>query len=102
MVDIKELHDKISEQVFKCKNAQSGAVVAQEKERLKNIMINNADAIVEALKYAIDSKNTILRLETEIESADAELKVQDEELKTLREAAAAKEKKKKAVDADGK
>ena len=87
-IDITELRKKIEDQLFKWNSAKSnGTMVNQETERMKNILLNNVGEIVIALKACEDSAQKISQLETEVESADAELKVQDEELKKLRKQA---------------
>lgn len=91
MSDINGLHAKVAEQTFRWRHAQSnGMMVNQETERLKNILLNNIDDIVTALQYAAEAEETIKTLETELDSADAELKELDDEIKKLRNAAAAK------------
>ena len=90
-IDIKELRKKIEEQAFRYRNAMSnGMMVAQETERMKNILINNLGEIIDALKMAEGAEEQIKTLEAEVDSADAELKELDDEIKKLRNAAAPK------------
>ena len=87
--NITELRQKVEDQLFKWKSAKSsGTMVTQETERLKNIMLNNATDIVDALKVAEGAAKQIAELETELDSADTELKELDEEIKKLRKPAA--------------
>ena len=99
-----ELYEKVSEQAFRWRHAQSnGMMVNQETERLKNIALNNMDDIVAALKYAVEAAETIRMLETEVDSADAELKELDDEIKKLRSEktpAKARTKPKEAADVE--
>ena len=84
-IDVTELRKKIEDQLFRWNNAKSnGTMVNQETERMKNILLNNVGDIVVALRACENSAQQIAELEAEIDSADAELKVQDEELKKLR------------------
>ena len=86
-IDIKELRKKIEEQAFRYRNAMSnGMMVAQETERMKNILINNLGEIIDALKMAEGAEEQIKTLEAEVDSADAELKELDDEIKKLRAA----------------
>lgn len=90
-MNAKELKEKISEQQFKLKKAKtSGMMVAQETDRLRNILVNSLDDILEALDMAISAEDRIECLTVEIESADAELQEKDDEIKALKEAVANK------------
>lgn len=91
MSDINELYTKISEQAFRWNHARSnGMMVNQETERLKNIVINNINNIVEALKYAAEASEKMAILEAELDAADEELKELDDKIKELQNAAASK------------
>lgn len=84
-MNAKELKEKISEQQFKLKKAKtSGMMVAQETDRLRNILVNSLDDILEALDMAISAEDRIECLTVEIESADAELQEKDDEIKALK------------------
>ena len=49
-MEIKEMREKLSEQAFKLKKARAnGTMVMQETERMKNLLVNNCDAIIDAL-----------------------------------------------------
>lgn len=90
-IDITELRKKIEEQAFRLRSARSnGMMVPQETERMRNIMMNNIQEIVDALKVAENAAEQIKMLEAEVDSADAELKELDDEIKKLRLAAASK------------
>ena len=90
-IDITELRKKIDEQLFLLESAKSnGRMVNQETERMKNILLNNAREIVDALKMAEGAAERIKILEAEVDSADAELKELDDEIKKLRNASAPK------------
>lgn len=85
-MSIAELKSKITEQQFRLKGAQSrGMMVAQETERMRNLLVNNLDDIVVALSKAVDAEKQIEVLNVEIESADAELQEKDEEIRALKE-----------------
>lgn len=85
---VKELKQTIEEQAFALKKAKTrGFMVNQETEKMRNILVNNLDDILAALDVAIDAEERIARLVVEVESADAELKEKDDEIKALKEAA---------------
>ena len=87
-MQITELRDKIAAQAFTMRKAQSrGTMVSQETERMKNILMNNLDEIIEALNVAADAEEKIARLTVEIMSADEELQEKDDEIKELKAAA---------------
>ena len=57
-VDIKELKDRITSQAFTLKKAKTrGMMVTQETDRMRNILMNSLDEIVEALEYAVNAKS---------------------------------------------
>lgn len=90
-IDVKELLGKIEEQAFRCRHAESNGIrVDHERERLKNVLFNNVNDVIEALKIALSADTQIRMLEASVESADAELKELDDEIKRLRSAAASK------------
>lgn len=83
-MEIKELYEKIREQLFRVESARSkGMMVNAEIDREKNILYNNAEAIRDALAFAVDAEKKIRVLETEIDDADRELKEKDNEIKRL-------------------
>ena len=99
-MNIAELNKKITDQAFMLEKAKAnGVMVNQEVERTKNILFNNMNGIIEALKYAQDAEKKINLLTVEIDSADAELQEKDDEINALKKAVAkaqqskAKEKK---------
>lgn len=84
-MNIKELRDKLSEQAFNLEKAKSrGMMVNQETERMRNLLVNNLDGIMEALDYAVGAEEKIERLTVEVESADAELLDKDDEIAELK------------------
>ena len=86
-MEIKELYEKISDQAFSLRRALANtANFAPHVERMKNILYNHLGEIEEALKFAAEAEKKIKVLEVEIESADAELKEKDDEIRALREA----------------
>lgn len=86
-----ELKKKLESHAFRWKAAiQNGIMVNQETEQMKNILLNNLDGIIEAVGLAVEAADKIQCLEAEIDSADAELKELDNEIKKLRSAAASK------------
>ena len=85
---IKELKETLSDQAFALKKAKTrGFMVNQETEKMRNLLVNNLDDIMNALDVAIEAEEKIARLVIEIESADAELAEKDDEIKALKEAA---------------
>ena len=47
---VTELRDKIAAQAFALEKAKKrGMMVSQETERMKNVLMNNMDAIIDAL-----------------------------------------------------
>lgn len=87
-MDIKALSEKLSEHQFEHNAAlNNGARISEQTAITKNILYNNFDAIVEALKYAADVEGKIKLLELELNDAEREL---DEKDKRIRELSAAK------------
>ena len=83
-MEIKELTKKIEEQAFRLKNAKAnGTMVAQETERMKNILMNSIDGIVEGLKKVEKLTEEIEILNAELDDAEAELKEKDQEIDKL-------------------
>lgn len=83
-----ELKAKLADQLFRLEKAKStGFMVNQETDRMRNILMNNAKEIVEALEIAEDAEERIMILEAEIEDADEELSKLDDEIKQLKLAA---------------
>lgn len=73
-MEIKELREKLSEQAFKLKKARAnGTTVMQETERMKNLLVNNCDAIVEALTRVEKLEQEIAVLNMELDDAEREL-----------------------------
>lgn len=100
-ITMNELAKTLSDAAFKYRNAvRNRIMVNQEQERLKNILINNLDDIVEALEEAGKADEKIRMLETEIEDADAELAELDKQLKEARKPAPAKAKPKAKAEPD--
>ena len=74
-MDIKELKSKIAEQAFRLQGAKAnGFMINQETERMKNILMNNLDDIVEALKFADEAQaKTDREFVEELEEKDDEI-----------------------------
>lgn len=73
-MEIKELREKLSEQAFKLKKARAnGTMVMQETERMKNLLVNNCDAIVEALTRVEKLEQEVAVLNMELDDAEREL-----------------------------
>lgn len=82
---IKELKQTLDDQAFAMKKAKTrGFMVNQETEKMRNILVNNLDNILDALNVAIDAEERIARLVVEVESADAELIEKDDEIAALK------------------
>lgn len=91
MSKAQEILVKIADQRIKMKVAAvSGFHVDLENERMKNLLLNNLDDIVEVLTAAAVSEKRIGELEADLQSADEELKELDDEIKKLRSAATSK------------
>lgn len=91
---VKELKQKIEEQAFTLNRAKTrGMMVSQETERMRNLLMNNLDGIIDALTFGADAEQRIERLTVEIESADAELQEKDDEIAELKQALEQSEKK---------
>jgi len=98
-MEIKELREKLEEQAFRLNKAKAnGTMVNQETERMKNLLVNNCDTIVEILRKAEKMAEEIAVLNLELDDAEREL----DEAKKEQEAAAAKKTtaKKKAEPAE--
>lgn len=90
-INIQELLRKIEDQEYKIRSAKvNGFMVDRETEKLKNIIMNNLPDIIGALKMLAEYTERVSELETDLASADAELREMDDELKKLRNAAASK------------
>ncbi len=86
-MDIKGLYEKISDQNFRMKRGIANSVNhGAYYEQTKNLLLNNADAIEEALKYAMEAEKNIQVLELELKDAEREL---DEKDKLIAELTAA-------------
>ena len=73
-MEIKELREKLSDQAFKLKKARAnGTMVMQETERMKNLLVNNCDAIIEVLTRAEKLEQEVAILNMELDDAEREL-----------------------------
>ena len=107
-MEINELKTKLEDAKFSLDSARSkGVMITARQESMKNILYNNADAIIEALKFAADAEKQVKVLELEIDDADAELDEKDaliRELKAhiaeLEDGAPANKTKKKTKEAE--
>lgn len=73
-MEIKELREKLSEQAFKLKKARAnGTMVMQETERMKNLLVNNCDAIIDVLTRVEKLEQEIAVLNMELDDAEREL-----------------------------
>lgn len=83
---VAELKSLITDQQFKLKKARTrGMMVAQETERMSNLLVNYMDDIISALDLAINAEKKIELLTVEIDSSDAELREKDDEIRSLKE-----------------
>ena len=90
-MNITELKTRISDQAFALNKAKSrGMMVNQETERMRNVLMNSVDEIIEALEYAEKADLRIARLSVEIESADADLAEKDDIIAELKKPKAKK------------
>lgn len=84
-MNIKELRTRIEEQMFALNKAKTrGMMVNQETEKMRNVLVNSVDEIVEALAYAEQADEKIARLAAEVESADLELQEKDDQIAALK------------------
>ena len=84
-IDITALRKKLEDHRFRWNHAKSNGIkVMQETEVMRNILLNNLDEIIDALKIAESADEQVKMLEAEVASADAELKELDDEIKRLR------------------
>lgn len=82
---VTELRDKIAAQAFALEKAKKrGMMVSQETERMKNVLMNNMDAIIDALTFAAEADKKVTLLATEVDDADAELREKDDEIAALK------------------
>ena len=73
-MEIKEMREKVSEQAFKLKKARAnGTMVMQETERMKNLLVNNRDAIIDALTRVEKLEQEVAVLNMELDDAEREL-----------------------------
>lgn len=85
MDNLKQLIQEVGDQAFRLRNAKSnGIMVAQETERMKNVLINNLDAITEALRMAEEADEQIKILNLQLDDAENDLKNAEAELKKLK------------------
>ena len=97
-MDIKGLYEKLSEQHFNMRRGIANSVNhAAYYEQSKNILLNNFDAIVEALRFAADAESKVKVLELELSDAERELDEKDAQIKELTEAKTTTGKKKPGV-----
>lgn len=82
-VNVKELIGKLGDQVFAVKIAD-GLVKNRERETLKNLLVNNAEQIMEALSLAAEAEEKIALLEQELDDADKELDEKEAEIQSLK------------------
>lgn len=99
-MEIKELREKLEAQAFRLAKAKSnGTMVKQETERMRNLLVNNYEEIVDALAMAEKLEREVAVLNAELDDAEREL---DEAKKEAGEKkTTAKKKVNKPVEADG-
>lgn len=98
-MEIKELKAKLEEQAFRLNKAKSnGTMVNQETERMKNLIINNYEAIVDALAKAEKLEREVSILNIELDDAERELDEMKQGAGTKK--TTAKKKADKPVEAD--
>lgn len=94
MDNLKQLIQEVGDQAFRLRNAKAnGIMVKQETERMKNVLLNNLDAIIEALRCAEEAGEQINILNVQLDDAEEDLKKAEAELKALKEGKPAKGKK---------
>ncbi len=96
---IKEMVRDVQDQAFRLKNAEStGMLLRDERERMKNVLYNYKEEILEAIAMADEAEEKINILELQLDDADRELKELDEEIKALKAAKQPAAKKAKDVE----
>ncbi len=84
-MEIKQLIQEVGDQAFRLKNAkETGIMVRDEQERMKNVLLNNVDAIMEALSVAAEADEQIKILNLQLDDAEQDLKDAEAELKKLK------------------
>lgn len=84
-MDYVKLYEAVRDEAFAYRRAVGNvAFPAPYMERMKNTLFNHLDEIEAALKFASEAQKQIDVLTVEIESADAELKAKDDEIKSLK------------------
>jgi len=98
-MDIKALYQKVSDQNFRMKRGIENSVNhAQFREQTKNVLLNNTEAIEEALKYAAEAEEKIKLLELELNDAERELDEKDRQIAELTAKKTTSKKKSGAVN----
>lgn len=91
-MEIKELSTKLSEQAFKLKKARAnGTMVMQETERMKNLLVNNCDAIIDVLTRVEKLEQEVAVLNMELDDAERELDEAKKDASTKKTTAKKKE-----------
>lgn len=73
-MEIKELKEKLEEQAFKLNKAKAnGMMVAQETERMRNLLVNSYDEIINGLERADRLEREVSVLNMELADAEREL-----------------------------
>lgn len=86
-MDMKKMVKDVQDQAFRLRNAEStGMLVRDERERMKNVLFNYKDEILEALAMADEADEKIKVLELQLDDSDKELAELEKELKELKAA----------------
>ena len=83
-MDMKQMVKDVQDQAFRLRNAEStGMLVREERERMKNVLFNYKDEILEAIAIADEADEKIKVLELQLDDSDKELAELEKELKAL-------------------
>ena len=78
----------------------TGVTVNYEKERLKNVLFNHADEILEAMAMADEAEEKIKILNLQLDDSEKDLADVEKELKELKAKAAGKPKTKAGANGE--
>ena len=100
-MELKEMIGEIQDQVTRLRKAKAtGVTVNHEKERLKNVLFNHADEILEALAMADEAEEKIKILNLQLDDSEKDLADVEKELKELKAKTAGKPKTKAGANGE--
>ena len=100
-MELKEMIGEIQDQVTRLRKAKAtGVTVNYEKERLKNVLFNHADEILEAMAMADEAEEKIKILNLQLDDSEKDLADVEKELKELKAKTAVKPKNKAGANGE--